>query len=333
MIEWRLWAGSCIAAYALDLCLGDPPWLPHPVVAIGYFIRRLESVLHPSSRPARPSWPNGSRLSGLILLMATTLVTAATVAITLAVAARDGFWPHTVITVLWLWMAFATRSLWDHGETVRRALVAGDLMAARSAVARMVSRDVIHLPAAGVARACIESLSENLTDGFLSPLFFALLGGPVAAWGLKAVSTLDSMVGYRSPRYREFGWASARADDALNFLPARTLWLLLPVASWFAGASPAGCLRCMRNDAHHSPSPNSGLPEAGVAGTLDIELGGPAIYAGVHTPREHFNLSGELPGARDLRRAQRLVLFASALPILFLVITLLLSHLHARGTA
>jgi adenosylcobinamide-phosphate synthase len=298
---------ACAAAYGLDLACGDPEWLPHPVRAIGALIRGLERLLY---RRRGRFW------AGVALLLTTVGITLAVVALLLALAGRGGPSLRFLVSVTLIWMALATRSLLDHAEAVRRPLAASHLEDARAAVARMVSRDTQALDAVGVARACIESLAENLTDGCLSPLLFALAGGPIAAWGLKAVSTLDSMVGYRNARYAEFGWASARCDDLAHYLPARLLWVILPVASWCCGADARGGLRALRRDGGKTESPNSGLAEAGVAGALGAELGGPGCYAGEMVEKARLNPGAAAPQTADIRRAQRLVLVASALPLL-----------------
>lgn len=301
------WAIPCVLAYVLDLVFGDPAWLPHPVRAIGALIRHLERALY------RERY---RRAAGAVLAVVTVGITAGMVFAAMALAGHGGTATTEAAAVLLLWMAFSTRDLVGHGEAVRRALEANDMTAARLALARMVSRDTAWLDAGGVARACIESLAENLTDGTLSPLFFGLLGGPIAAWALKAISTLDSMVGYRNVRYRDFGWASARCDDAAHFLPARLLWIVLPLASWCTGMDGARCWIAMRQDAHRTASPNAGLPEAGAAGALGVELGGPGRYEGVVVTKARLNAGGREPRSADIRRAQRLVLAASLLPVL-----------------
>lgn len=301
------WALPCALAYLLDLGLGDPAWLPHPVRAIGWLIRRLEGHLYPAGR---------RRFTGVVLVIATVGITVGAVIGVLALAAHAGDAVAKGTAIVLLWMAFSTHDLIGHGSAVRRALQVGDLAAARRALARMVSRDTHGLEAAAVARACIESLAENLTDGSLSPFLFGVLGGPAAAWGLKAVSTLDSMVGYRNARYREFGWAAARCDDVAHYVPARLLWILLPLASWCTGASGRECFLVMRRDGHKTASPNAGLPEAGVAGALGLEMGGPSSYDGVVVRKARLNAGGRQPRADDIGRTQRLVWAASLLPVL-----------------
>ena len=315
----REWILASVLAYVVDLCLGDPAWLPHPVIAIGRLITWLERRLYPGQRH-HPAPRLRARIAGVLLLILTAGLTMAVAALLLALAARGGAALHLAVSVALLWMALAIRSLIEHGAAVAGALDAGDQPRARQLAGRMVSRETAALTPSEVARACIESLAENLTDGVLSPFLFGCAGGPVAAWGLKAVSTLDSMVGYRNPRYQDFGWAAARCDDVLHYFPARTLWGVLPLASGGLGHSVSGCWRAMRRDGGKSPSPNSGLPEAGVAGALGNELGGPSIYGGVWENKARLNEGAPAPQPADIRRALRLVLAASAVPVMVLAL-------------
>jgi adenosylcobinamide-phosphate synthase len=220
-----------------------------------------------------------------------------------------------------IWTSLATRDLLDHSSLVDRALVAGDLSLARTRLSAIVSRNTATLNESDVARGCVESIAENLVDGIVSPLFFALLGGPVAAYAFKAVSTLDSMVGYRNEHYRKFGWASARADDVLNYLPARLMFLVLPLAAFCVNPRAAlNSFRSMLRDGGKNPSPNSGIPEAGFAGALGIQLGGINVYSGASTLKALLNEGAPSPALVDIRRAQRLMLSGSILCFIFFVI-------------
>lgn len=146
-------------------------------------------------------------------------------------AGAIGRYAQIVVAAVLTWTTIAVRDLFDHAEQVRLALKSGDLAKVRSKLSFLVSRDTASLGESEIARGCVESVAENLVDGTISPLFFAMLGGPVLAYAFKAISTLDSMVGYRNERYLEFGWASARADDVLNYVPARSSFATLPIAA------------------------------------------------------------------------------------------------------
>lgn len=299
-------AATTTVGYLLDLAFGDPEWLPHPVRGIGWVITRLEQVLYPL--PQR-------RLTGTYLALSTVGLTCGVVNAAMYVARRCGRRAGLLTVALLTWTTLATRDLAEHAEAVRGALQRSDLPAARSALAHMVSRDTLALDTDAVARGCIESVAENLVDGSVSPLLFAFFGGPVAAFAFKAVSTLDSMVGYKNARYREFGWASARADDVLNWIPARLIFLILPAAAWLCGEDAAGCARSMWFDGSRNPSPNSGIAEAGMAGALGIRLGGENVYAGVTVMKPHLNQRGRPACAADIPRSIRILFVASALTL------------------
>jgi adenosylcobinamide-phosphate synthase len=292
---------SCTLALVLDICIGDPVWFPHPVRGIGRLIQTLERLLYKSKHRC---------LCGSALLLFTVLITCSCVVLPLFATVRLGLghYGQVAAAALLLWPTIALRDLFDHAEQVRIALGRDDLKQARLRLSFMVSRDTATLGESEVSRGCVESVSENLVDGIVSPLFFALLGGPVLAYAFKAVSTLDSMVGYRNDRYRHFGWASARTDDLLNFIPARLLFLTLPLSALFTRAAALRCFTTMLKDGGKSPSPNSGIPESGFAGALEVQLGGQSAYAGAITFKPLLNEHGRRAEANDIRRAQVLLI-------------------------
>ncbi|WP_035058348.1 adenosylcobinamide-phosphate synthase CbiB [Desulfuromonas sp. TF] len=260
------------AAFALDLLLGDPRWLPHPVVYIGACIKWLEGLLteHVGSR----------RLAGVLLTALTLAATGAAASVFLYLAAEiDPLFGWAAA----LWLAFTTlalRSLHKESRAVVKLVEEGRPDEARQALALIVGRDTAGLSEEAVVKACIETVAENTSDGIVAPLFYLFLGGPVLAVLYKAANTLDSMVGYRNERYRELGWASARLDDLLNLIPARLTGVLMALAAWPLGLDPWGALKIMGRDARKPASPNAGFPEAAAAGALGVQLGGPASYFG-----------------------------------------------------
>jgi len=264
-----------LAAYLVDLAVGDPRWLPHPVVLIGGLIDRLENLLRRFfCRPA------GLRAAGVLLAVA---VVGGAWAATACLLFLAGLVHPLLAVLLQIWListTMATRSLAAAARSVREALATGELELARRRVGWIVGRDTAAMEAADVTRATVETVAENIVDGFVSPLFYALLGGAPLAMAYRAVNTLDSMVGYRNERYRDLGWFSARLDDAANFLPARWTALCLLAAAWLSGRRAKGAWRALRRDAPAHPSPNSGWPEAAVAGALGVRLGGLNYYGG-----------------------------------------------------
>lgn len=264
---------AILVAMGADALLGEPRWLyrraPHPVVAIGALANALERRLLRSAASAA-----GKRLDGLLMLAAMLTATAAVGTVIAVLLQRvPGGW---ILEGAAMSTLLAQRSLVDHVRDVAVGLRVG-LNEGRSAVSLIVGRDPERLDAPGIGRAAVESLAENLSDGVVAPLFWGIVAGLPGMLAYKAVNTLDSMVGHRSERYRDFGWASARLDDLANFVPARITGVLLCVC----GGAPLRAAAAMACDAPHHRSPNAGWPEAAMAGSLGVRLAGPRVYAGV----------------------------------------------------
>jgi adenosylcobinamide-phosphate synthase len=255
-------------AVAADLALGDPVYRAHPVRLMGATLSRLETALR---RIGADGYGGGIALFLVLAGTWTTLTVMAIVAVA-SITTRLAWVAHVFL----LYSLLALGDLLRHVWRVERALSQGALDEGREAIAALVGRDVARLDAAACRRAAIESLSENLTDGFTSPLFWYALGGLPALVVFKVVSTMDSMVGYKRPSYLRFGWCGARLDDVMAYIPARLTWLLLAAA---AAALP----RCSGRKAlvigitQHAvlPGPNAGWSEAAAAGALERRLVGP----------------------------------------------------------
>ena len=261
-----------LCAIGLDLLLGDPRWLPHPVRLMGSTALWFEKV-----------WRRlitNERLAGVATVLSVLTVTGlATTALLRGLAALHP-WAATAGSILLLYTSVAVTDLARHSRAVYRALAKGDLTLARQRVGMIVGRDTAALDEAGVARATVESVAESMVDGVTAPLFFAFLAGPPGAMLYKAVNTMDSTFGYKNDRYRNFGWAPARLDDLANLLPARMTGLLVPLAALLLGLDGRGSLRIFCRDRLNHASPNSAHTEAGVAGALRIQLGGTNLYFG-----------------------------------------------------
>jgi len=269
-----------VAALLLDLALGDPRWLPHPVVLIGRLITALDSTLN--------TIVSHKRSAGVLLLLLTAGSTGAAAWLLIRgfqqLHPLAGFLASAGVS----YTCLAARSLHRESALVADALAAGDIAGARRSLSNIVGRDTADLEESEIWRALVETVAENTSDGIIAPLFWLTVAGPVGGMAYKAVSTLDSMVGYKSERYLEFGWASARMDDLLNFIPARLTALLMILAAPLAGLSAQGALSAVLRDRLKHPSPNSGHPEAAAAGALGVRLGGPASYEGVPSWKEYI---------------------------------------------
>ncbi len=263
------------AAYLVDLFFGDPLGYPHPVRLIGQTISLLEKKF---LQQAHTPWTQ--RFLGVIL--AVTIVSGAGI-FTWAIIRMAG-WVHpvfsSVIIIFFAYTTLATRNLYDEPRKVIRALEQGDLTLARKEVGFLVSRDTDRLDEQEICRALIETVSENTSDGIVAPLFYLLIGGPPLAMAYKALNTLDSMVGYRNDRYRYLGWASARGDDLANLIPSRLTALLFILSSFMLEKNWKATWRITWRDGRMNTSPNSGYPEAAMAGALGIRLGGKNSYFG-----------------------------------------------------
>ncbi|HXF76763.1 MAG TPA: adenosylcobinamide-phosphate synthase CbiB [Methylomirabilota bacterium] len=268
-----------IGAFLLDLLVGDPRWLPHPVVLMGKVISYGERLLRRGS--ARLDFVAGVALS--LALMASSAAAA---------------WALVDLSH-WLppWLAFvaaaalasttlATRGLLDAIKLIEAPLHAGNLVLAREKLARIVGRETSTLNQDKVLRASLESLAENTCDGIVAPLFYLFLGGIPLAMAYKAVNTLDSMIGYRTERYFYFGKFAARLDDVVNFIPARLTAFFIVMAALAARLNPWPAFRTVWRDHANHLSPNAGYPEAALAGAFGIQLGGPSSYFGeeIHKP-------------------------------------------------
>lgn len=263
---------QALLGLGLDLLLGDPRWLPHPVRLIGKMALALEMPLRRMICSARKAG-----------------VAAALVVITASVLGAwgltwgAGMWhpmAGDMASVLLIYLGLAARDMVEHSNKVHEALKSGSLPEARALVGMICGRDTNCLDQKEVVRATVESVAENIVDGVTAPLLYAVLAGPVGIMGYKAVSTLDSTFGYLNDRYREFGWASARLDDMLNFVPSRLTGLMVPAAAVLLGLRPLNAIRIFLRDRNKHPSPNAGQAEAAVAGAIGIQLGGKSWYSG-----------------------------------------------------
>jgi adenosylcobinamide-phosphate synthase len=300
-------ASIMLLALAIDAVVGWPQAIHarigHPVTWIGALISTLDRNFN------RDDASEAARRAAGIGVGMTVIVVVAGVGWACSSVLPDG-WPGLILAAILAWPLVAVRSMHDHVDAVARPLLAGDLPAARQAVAMIVGRDPSQLDAAGVARAATESLAENTSDGIVAPLFWGAIFGLPGIAAYKAINTLDSMIGHRSPRHEAFGWAAARIDDVANLIPARLTGLLFTVVS----IRPRVALMAMWRDAGQHRSPNAGWPEAAMAGALGIRLSGPRIYDGRLSQEPWLNGEAPDPSAADLKRA--LALYRRAMLVL-----------------
>jgi len=281
------------AGVVLDRMLGDPPGWPHPVRLIGAALTRLERFA-----PAGPVW---RRLYGAACVLCVAGASAWVVGVLCALPLAG-----VLAGLYFIYAGLALGGLLREGRVVLDRLLAGDLPGARRALGLLVSRDTAGMDACAVRRAVAETVSENFNDGFVAPLFYLVLGGPALLWAYKAISTMDSMWGYRTPRFRDLGWCAARADDVLAYVPARISALVLVVAGRLSGRRLPGVWSRIRRDAGTMQSPNAGWPMAAAAWMCGAGMGGPAVYFGQAVDKPRLGPEGGWDGPH-LRRLFRLV--------------------------
>lgn len=304
-------------AVLLDLLIGDPRVAFHPVALIGRLISAWEGLLYRDAGDAP-----GIRRRGAVLVLGTVLPVWLPVYLCLAwlgsqraFAGHPQLWTGIYLAVgaLCLWSTISVRSLHRAAGEILALLRRGDLAAARHKLSLIVGRDTDRLEPAEITRATVETVAENISDGVIAPLFYFLLGGPALACAYRAVNTLDSMVGYRSERYRDFGRAAARLDDAANFIPARLTVPLLAGSALLLGLDWRQAWRLAWRDGHKHPSPNSGYPEAAVAGALGVQLGGLNYYLGRPSLRPLLGDPKESLGPGHIKQVIRLLYGTAAL--------------------
>lgn len=302
-----------LSAVALDLLLGDPRWLPHPVRGIGRLAVWFEAV-------ARALF-GSTRTAGVLAALGVYLVTGGIAWGAIQLAAAASPWAGDVVSIIIIYTTVAARDLARHSMAVFRPLVAGNLVEARRCVGAIVGRDTEQLDEAGVARAAVESVAESTVDGVTAPLFFAIVAGPVGAIVYRAINTLDSMFGHQDERYGRFGWAAARIDDLANYVPARLTAPLICLAALLLRLRPRLAWQTLRRDGRKHTSPNAGLTEAAMAGALGVQLGGANYYDGQLLDKPTIGQAVVPLSAQHIRLANRLMYLSAGL-LLALCLTL-----------
>ena len=309
-----------LTAYLLDLVFGDPPSFPHPVRGIGWLIKKLEA-------PFRYMIKN-ERLSGTIFASVIIILTwGVTFAITKTAYSFNNY-IGIVVSIIIIYTALSIKDLGVESLAVFNALKKGDMDRARMFLSKIVGRDTANLDEREIIRATVETIAENIVDGIISPLFYAFLGGASLVMTYKAINTLDSMIGYKNKRYVNFGWAAAKIDDIANFIPARLSIIFLVMASWISGYNPINTWNITMRDGRKNPSPNSGLPEAAVAGALGVRLGGLNYYNSVATEKPYIGNNINQLNKSHIKETVKIAYITSGL---FIGIGLLLLWLIGRG--
>lgn len=303
---WYLSTPLIVTALALDAALGDPRWIVHPVVLLGRVIGAGETLLR--TRDPRRDLRRGAMLAGSVVAMAA-------LAAWLIIGICNSLVPAlgAIAAVLLAWTALAARGLNDAALEVERHLDAGEYTDARRAIPALAGRDPESLDRDGLARAAVESIAENTSDGVVAPMFYLFLAGAAGAIAYKAINTLDSMIGYRDERYWYFGRAAARIDDVANFIPSRLTALCISCAAAMVSSRAPQAFAAWRADGWKHASPNAGGPEAAMAGALGVELGGDAVYGGEIEHRAVLGRPGRAPEVGDITTARKMLWVTAAI--------------------
>lgn len=275
MIKWSIYA--ILIGFIMDLILGDPQGLPHPVVGIGKMISKFERLM----RRIFPKTTVGENWAGACLWVCVTAISTIIPVAILFVCHSISPWLRLAAESIMCWQILAMKSLKSESMKVYDALKSGDLEKSRYAVSMIVGRDTKDLDAAAVTRATVETIAENASDGVIAPLFFLFLGGAPLGFFYKAVNTMDSMLGYVEMPYKNIGFFPAKADDIFNFLPARISAFLILAAGFFLHLDIKNGWKIFKRDRFNHASPNSAQTESVCAGLLGVRLAGDAWYHGV----------------------------------------------------
>ena len=311
-----------ITAYLLDIVIGDPKWFPHPVRYIGRGINLLEKILLKVA--SAPIWKRGAGIITVVIVVSFTyLIAFFLVKAFYSINSLLG----EIVSILIAYTTISVNDLAKEAKGVFTALKEDNIIDARKRLSSIVGRDTKDLDENGVIRAAVESVAENTSDGIIAPLFYLVIGGPALALAYKAVNTLDSMIGYKNERYKDFGWASARLDDLANYIPARIAGVLIVVASFIINniwarhrLAPTFALKIMLRDGKNHSSPNSGFPEAAMAGALGVQLGGPSHYFGKLRTKPTIGEPKRQLMAGDIKSSVGIMYAASLLAILLVLL-------------
>jgi adenosylcobinamide-phosphate synthase len=316
---------AILIGFIMDLLIGDPHWMYHPVRLIGKLITFLELLL----RKIFPKTKDGEQKAGFVLVVLVCGISVFTVWGLIKLAYDLNFWCGFLLEVIMCYQLFAVRSLKDESMKVYKELVKSDLEASRKAVSMIVGRDTQSLTVEGVTKAAVETIAENTSDGTLAPMLYMFIGGPVLGWFYKAVNTMDSMVGYKNEKYIHFGRYAAKFDDVMNYIPARLCGLLMIFASYILKMDWKNAKKIFLRDRFNHASPNSAQTEAVMAGALRIQLAGDAWYFGKRYEKPTIGDALRPVEIEDIPRANRL-LYATAIVsfIIFGIVQLLLQFIR-----
>lgn len=303
---------ALVIGFLLDLILGDPYWLWHPIRGIGNLISVTEKLL----RRIFPKTKQGELLAGVLLVILVVGISAGIPTVLLVLVFRWNRYAGILLEAIMCYQLLATKSLKVESMKVHNALQAGDLEGGRKAVSMIVGRDTKPLSQEGIVKAAVETVAENTSDGSIAPIIYMAIGGPILGFCYKAVNTMDSMVGYKNDKYLYFGRAAAKLDDLLNYIPARISAYLMIGAAAIRGLPAKKAWSIYRRDRYNHASPNSAHTEAVTAGALEIQLAGDAYYFGKLYPKKTIGDNIRPVEIADIKKANELLYITAILGLL-----------------
>ena len=298
-------------AFIADLLIGDPKGFPHPVKIIA----RLACALEAFSRKTFSSF----KFAGIITTITVVATSFLSVWIVVLVLEHIHPWLGWVASGFFIYTTLSVRSLFDESRPVLQYLKEPNLFKARESLSNIVGRDTTNLEKGEIVRATVETVAESTVDGIIAPLFFSVLGGAPLAIAYKAINTMDSLFGYKNDTYREFGWAPARLDDLVNWFPARLALPVIAVSAALCGLSGKNSLAMAIRDGSKHPSPNSGYPEAAMAGALGVRLGGTSFYSGEINRKPFIGDNLRELELSDITQSQKIMFIASLLALAVII--------------
>lgn len=305
---------AVVAGYLIDLVLGDPRWLLHPVVLMGKIITACEKI----TRKIFPKTKKGENIAGFVTVFIVVMISGIVPTLILWGCLKINIWLYFAVESVMCWQILATKSLKVESMRVFTALESGDIASGRKWLSYIVGRDTENLETAALVKGAVETVAENTADGVIAPMIAILLGGAPLGFIYKAVNTCDSMIGYKNEKYKWFGTFGARLDDVCNFLPSRLSALLLVDAAWLCRYNWKNALKIWKRDRRNHHSPNSAQTESAVAGALEIQLAGDAVYGGVVKKKPTIGDDLREVQISDIKKANKLMIVASGWGLLWL---------------
>lgn len=314
---------ALISGYIIDLIVGDPQGLWHPIIGIGKVIYFFEKVI----RKILPKSKSGELVGGIFIVLFVLIVSVGIPGLIIYFTSKVDVRLKYLVETIMSYQILATKSLKKESMKVYYALKTENIDSSRYAVSRIVGRDVNYLNEEGIIKATVETVAENTSDGVIAPMFFLAIGGPILGFAYKAINTMDSMIGYKNEKYMFFGRFAAKLDDIVNYIPARISAMIMIVASFFDGLNVENAFKIYLRDRYNHSSPNSAHTEAVCAGALEIELGGDAYYFGKLVKKKTMGDPIKKIRVEDIVSINRLMYTTSFIGILMVFLELFIVKL------